>query len=175
MGVESVPARPSKAPALLLGAALLVLTTTLPYLTLINAFLFAGIIAAGSVAAWYYIMHNQIRLESGEAFVLGAMSGFAGGALSVLAAYLLEKWFGYIPGLESLQLLVAWASRLAPEEAPNFQQMLAIVTEPKEIALTDLLMSMLLTGMFYAPFSGLGGRLTVFVLKRQARKSAGGK
>jgi hypothetical protein len=170
MGAESVPARPSKAPALLLGVALLVLTTTLPYLTLINAFLFAGIIASGVVAAWYYIMRNQIRIEYGEAFVLGALSGFAGGALSVLAAYLLEKWFGYIPGLESLQLLVAWATSLDPADAGTFHQMLAIVTEPKEISLSDLLTSMLLTGMFYAPFAGLGGRLTVFVLKRQARK-----
>lgn len=170
MVVETVPGRPSKVSALLGGAVLLVLTTTLPYLTLINAFLFAGIIIAGAVAAWYYIMRNQIRLESGEAFVLGAMSGFVGGALSVLVAYLLEKWFGYIPGLESLRLLVAWATSLAPEDAETFQQMLAMVTAPKDIALSDLLVSMILTGMFYAPFSGLGGRVTVFFLKRQARK-----
>jgi hypothetical protein len=172
MGVETVPGRPSKVPALLAGALLLVLTTTIPYLTLINAFLFAGIIIAGSAAAWYYIMHHQIRIEYGEAFVLGAMSGFVGGALSVLAGYLLEKWFGYLPGLESLQLLVQWASRMAPEEADTFRQMLAVVTEPKEISLTDLLTSMLLTGMFYAPFSGLGARMTVFFLRKQARKKA---
>ncbi|UWX57267.1 hypothetical protein NY406_08610 [Chlorobaculum sp. MV4-Y] len=172
MVVETVPGRPSKAPALLLGTAVLVLTTTLPYLTLINAFLFAGIIIAGAVAAWYYIMRNQIRLESGEAFVLGAMSGFIGGALSVLVAYLLEKWFSYIPGLESLRLLVAWATSMAPEDAETFQQMLAMVTAPKDIALSDLLVSMILTGMFYAPFSGIGSRLTVFVLKRQARKKS---
>ena len=90
MGAETVPGRPSKVTALLLGAAVLVLTTTLPYLTLINALFFAGIIASGSAAAWYYIMHHQIRLESGEAFVLGAMSGLVGGVLSVLVAYLLE-------------------------------------------------------------------------------------
>ncbi|MGC8774570.1 MAG: hypothetical protein ACP5R6_04825 [Chlorobaculum sp.] len=170
MVVETVPGRPSKVSALLGGAVLLVLTTTLPYLTLINAFLFAGIIIAGAVAAWYYIMRNQIRLEPGEAFVLGAMSGFIGGALSVLVAYLLERWFGYIPGLESLRLLVAWATSLAPEDAETFRQMLAMVTAPKDIALSDLLVSMILTGMFYAPFSGLGGRVTVFFLKRQARK-----
>lgn len=172
MGVETAPGRPSKVPALLAGAVLLVLTTTLPYLTLINAVLFAGIIASGSAAAWYYIMHYQIRLEHGEAFVLGAMSGLVGGALSVLAAYLLERWFGYIPGLESLRLLVAWATSLAPEDAETFQQMLAMVTAPKDISLSDLLVSMLLTGMFYAPFSGLGSRLTVFVLKRRARKKS---
>ncbi|NTW55218.1 MAG: hypothetical protein HGB15_10810 [Chlorobaculum sp.] len=171
MGVETVPGRPSKTPALIVGAAVLVLTTTLPYLTLINAFFFAGIVIAGAGAAWYYIMNNQIRIEYGEAFVLGAMSGLFGGALSVLFAYLLEKWFGYIAGLESLRILVAWASQLAPEEAETFQQMLAMATAAKDISLSDLLLNMLLIGMFYAPLSGLGGRLTVFVLKRQARKS----
>jgi len=171
MGVETVPGRPSKVPALMAGAILLVLTTTIPYLTLINAFLFAGIIIAGSAAAWYYIMRHQIRIEYGEAFVLGAMSGFVGGALSVLAGYLLEKWFGYLPGLESLQLLVEWGSRIAPEESDTFRQMLALVTAAKDISLSDLLVSMLFTGLFYAPFSGLGARLTVFFLKRQARKS----
>jgi hypothetical protein len=169
MGADSIPGQPSKVPALVGGAIVLLLTTTVPYLTLINAFFFAGIIISGSVAAWYYIMHNQIRLGYGEAFVLGAMSGFAGGALSVLAGYILETWFGYLPGLESLRLLVDWAIRMAPEETATFQQMLAMVTEPKNIALSDLLVSMLLTGMFYAPLSGLGARVTVFVLKRQAR------
>jgi hypothetical protein len=174
MGVESVPGRPSKAPALLAGSILLVLTTTIPYLTLINAFLFAGIIMSGAAASWYYIMRHQVRIEYGESFVLGAMSGFIGGAFSVLAGYLLEKWFGYLPGLESLQLLVEWASRMAsPEDADTFHQMLALVTAQKDISLSDLLMSMLFTGLFYAPFSGLGARLTVFFLKRQARKATG--
>jgi hypothetical protein len=171
MGVETVPGRPSKVPALLAGAILLAMTTTIPYLTLINAFLFAGIIIAGSAAAWYYIMHHQVRIEYGEAFALGAMSGFVGGALSVLAGYLLERWFGYLPGLESLQLLVEWGSRMAPEEADTFRQMLALVTAAKDISLADLLVNMLFTGLFYAPFSGLGARLTVFFLKRQARKA----
>ncbi|NTU54612.1 MAG: hypothetical protein HGA97_13185, partial [Chlorobiaceae bacterium] len=171
MGEEIVPGRPSKTPALAVGAVLLVMTTTLPYLTLINAVLFAGIITSGSMAVLFYILSNQIRITYSESFVLGAMSGFVGGIASVLAGYVLEKWFGYLPGLESLQLLVEWGSRMVPEEAETFQQMLAVVTAQKEISLTDLLLSMIFSGMFYAPFAGLGGRLTVFFLKRQARKS----
>ncbi|MBN1927939.1 MAG: hypothetical protein JW764_00125 [Chlorobiaceae bacterium] len=170
MGTDLIPARPSKRTAIALGAAVLLLTTTVPYLTLINAMLFAGIISAGSVAAWFYIMRHQVRLSYPEAFVLGGLSGFAGGALSVLAGFLLESWFGYVPGLESLRLLVDWASSMDPRDAENFRQMLAMVSEPKEISLVDLIISMLFTGILYAPLSGLGGRLTVFVLKRKARK-----
>jgi hypothetical protein len=171
MDIDTLPGRPSKTPAVMLGALVLVMTTTLPYVMLINAAFFAGIIAAGSVAAFFYIMRNQIRIAYGESFALGAMSGFVGGVLSVLAGYLLEKWYGYIPGLETLQLLVNWGVRMVPEEADTFRQMLAVVSAPRDISLSDLLVSMLFTGMFYAPFSGLGGRLTVFLLKRQARQA----
>lgn len=173
MGIDVVPARPSKTTAIALGAALLLLTTTVPYLALINAFLFAGIILSGSAAAWFYIMRHQVRLSYSESFVLGGISGFFGGALSVLAGFLLESWFGYVPGLESLKLLVDWATRMDAGDAETFRQMLALVSAPKEISLTDLIISMLFTGIFYAPFSGLGGRLTVFVLKRKAKKSSG--
>lgn len=172
MGAEIIPGRPSKVPALMAGALVLVLTTTLPYFTLLNAFFFAGIIISGAVAAYFYIMRHQIRISYGEAFLLGVMSGFVGGALSILAGYVLERWFYYLPGLESLQLLVEWATRLAPEESGTFQQMLTMATASKDISLSDLLLSMLFTGMFYAPIAGLGSRLTVFFLKRQARKEA---
>ena len=173
MGIDVVPARPSKVTAIALGAVFLLLTTTLPYLALINAFLFAGIIISGTLATWFYIMRHQVRLSYSESFVLSGISGFFGGALSVLFGFLLESWFGYVPGLESLKLLVNWASSMAPQDAETFRQMLALVSAPKEISLTDLLISMLFTGMFYAPFSGLGGRLAVFVLKRRAKKSGG--
>jgi hypothetical protein len=172
MGADIIPAKPGKAPELITGAALLVLTTTVPYLTLVNAFLFSGIVFSGAVASYIYIIRHQIRLSYSEAFVLGAMSGFIGGALSVLAGFLLEKLFGYRPGVESIRLLVEWGSRVAPEEAATFRQMLATVTAPIEISLTDLVVSMLFTAMFYAPFSGLGGRLTVLILKRQAQRGA---
>lgn len=172
MGIDVVPARPSKATAIALGAALLLLTITVPYLALINAFLFAGIILSGSAAAWYYIMRHQVRLSYGESFVLGGLAGFVGGVLSVLAGFTLESLFGYVPGLESLKLLVDWASSMAPQDAEKFRQMLALVSAPKEISLADLVISALFTGIFYGPISGLGGRLTVFVLKRRARKKS---
>ncbi|HWQ25184.1 MAG TPA: hypothetical protein VN367_00250 [Chlorobaculum sp.] len=172
MGAEIIPAKPGKAPELIAGAVILILTTIVPYLTLVNAFLFSGIVFSGAVAAYIYIIRHQVRLSYGEAFVFGAMSGFIGGVLSVLVAYLLERVTGYRPGLESVRLLVEWGSRVAPEEAATFRQMLAVVTAPVEVSLTDLLVSMLITGIFYAPFSGLGARLTVLVLKRQARRAS---
>jgi len=171
MGIDVIPARPSKITSIVLGAALLLLMNTVPYLALINAFLFAGIILSGAVAAWFYIMRHQVRLGYAEAFVLGGVSGFFGGALSVLAGFLLETWFGYVPGLESLRLLANWAISMDSGNAETFRQMLALVSAPKDLSLVDLMISMLFTGIFYAPFSGIGGRLTVFILKRKAKKS----
>jgi hypothetical protein len=162
---------PSWNTAVLIGSVLLLLSTTVPYLTIVNAFLFAGIIFSGAFAVYYYIMHNQVRLSYGQAFAMGAFSGLAGGALSVVAGYILITAFGYRPGLESLRLLADWGSRVSPEDAGTFRKLLDMVSEPVELSVTDLIVSVLFTGMFYAPFAGLGGRLTVFILKRQARRS----
>jgi hypothetical protein len=156
----------------LIGSVLIVLTTTLPYITLINAFLFAGIVFGGAVAVYYYIIRNQVRLSYGAAFVLGALSGIGGGMLSVFVSYLLLEFFDYRPGLESLKLLADWGSSVAPEQSGTFKQLMQRVMEPVEITVADLLVSMVFSGLFYAPLAGLGGRLAVFLLKRQARKSA---
>ncbi|MCE1273444.1 MAG: hypothetical protein HGB01_05200 [Chlorobiaceae bacterium] len=170
MGVNTIVPYPGKGVAVLLGALLIVLSTTLPYLTLVNAFLFSGIIFSGGAAAWFYIIRHQVRLTYGQAFVLGAMCGLAGGVLSVGVEYFLLKVFGYRPGLESLRLLVEWGTRMAPEEAPTFRQLMDMVTAPVEITVTDLVVSMLLTGAIYAPFAGVGARIAVLILKWQARR-----
>ncbi len=161
---------PEKRSAVLLGSVLLVLTTTVPYLNLVNALLFSGIIFSGGAAAWFYIIRHQVPLRSGQAFMLGALVGLVGGVLSVGVEYLLLKVFGYRPGLESLRLLVDWGSSMSPGDAATFRQLLAMVTAPVEITVMDLVVSMLLTGAIYAPFAGVGGRISVLILKWQARR-----
>ncbi len=170
MGSGMIERRPGLLPEVLLGAVLIVLSTTLPYLNLLNALLFSGIIFSGGVAAWTYIVRHQIPLSSRQAFVIGSFAGLAGGVVSVGVEYLLLKLFGYRPGLESLRLLVDWAIRMAPEEAPSFRQLLAMVTAPVEIGVMDLVVSMLLTGAVYAPFAGVGGRIAVLVLQWHAKR-----
>ena len=170
MATGTFERHPGMLPEVLLGAVLIVLTTTVPYLNLVNALLFSGIIFSGGVAAWYYIIRHQIPLSYRQAFVIGSLCGLAGGVLSVGVEYFLLKVFGYRPGLESLRLLIDWATRMAPEEAPTFRQLLAMVTAPVEISVADLVVSMLLTGAIYAPFAGVGARLAVLILKWQARR-----
>jgi hypothetical protein len=170
MAGENFVPYPEKRSAVLLGSVLLVLTTTVPYLNLVNALLFSGIIFSGGAAVWFYIIRHQVPLRSGQAFMLGALVGLAGGILSVGIEYFLLKVFGYRPGLESLRLLVDWGSSMSPADAPTFRQLLAMVTAPVEITVMDLVVSMLLTGAVYAPFAGVGGRISVLVLKWQARR-----
>lgn len=170
MKSETMVTYPGKGPAVLIGALLIVLSTTVPYLTLVNAFLFSGIIFSGAAAAWYYIIHHQVRLSYAQAFVIGAMSGFFGGVLSVGVEYFLLEVFAYRPGLESVRLLVDWGTRMAPEESATFRQLLALITAPVKITVMDLVVSMLLTGAIYAPFAGVGARITVLVLKWQAKR-----
>jgi MFS family permease len=158
--------------SVLIGAALITLTATVPYLTLINAFLFAGIIAGGAFGVYYHIIRHQVRMNYSEAFVLGALCGIGGGIFSDLLSYLLLQFFNYRPGIESLQLLAAWGNSVAPEQGATFKELLKLATEPVQLSPIDLVVSMLVTGFIYAPFAGIGGRLTVFFLKRQARRSS---
>jgi hypothetical protein len=94
--------------AVLLGAAIILLTTTVPYLTLLNILLPVGIFVAGAVALHQAIMRFQVRLPYSEAFVLGCITGLAGGILSVVVSFLLIQFLNYTPGMESFLLLIDW-------------------------------------------------------------------
>ena len=54
--VQSLLPVEGKLNAVFLGAAIIVLTTTVPYLTLVNVFLFVGIFLAGVIALHHTIM-----------------------------------------------------------------------------------------------------------------------
>ena len=162
--------------AVLLGAALILLTTTVPYLTLLNVFLFAGIFLAGVVALHQTIMRFQVTLTFREAFVLGCMAGFAGGVVSEVITFFLMTFLHYRPGTESLALIVDWALEMAKKQPELQGQVQALVAAeklalaPVTLTFTELLMNMAFSGIFYAPIAGLGGSYAVRRLKRQASR-----
>ena len=162
--------------AVLLGTAMILLTTTVPYLTLLNVFLFAGIFLAGVVALHQTIMRFQVTLTFREAFVLGCMAGFVGGVVSEVVTFFLMTSLHYRPGTESLALIVDWALDMARKQPELQEQVQALVAAekmalaPVTLTFTELLMNMAFSGIFYAPISGLGGAYAVRRLKRQAAR-----
>ena len=62
MAIENLPLK-GKLYSVVLGAAIIVLTTTIPYLTLLNVFLFAGIFLAGTVALHQTIMRFLVLIH----------------------------------------------------------------------------------------------------------------
>ncbi len=162
--------------ALVVGALIIIITTTVPYLTLLNVFLFAGIFLAGAVSLHQTILRFQVKLTFREAFMLGAMAGFAGGALSEVITYFLMTLLHYRPGTESLSLIVDLVLEMAKDQPELAEQAQALVTaeklalEPLSLSFKDVLISMLFSGSFYAPIAGLGGAWAVRRLKRQAAK-----
>ncbi len=162
--------------AVLLGTAMILLTTTVPYLTLLNVFLFAGIFLAGVVALHQTIMRFQVTLTFREAFVLGCMAGFAGGVVSEGITFLLMELFHYRPGTESLSLVIDWALEMAkgrPELQEQVQALVAaekLALAPVSLSFVEILMNMAFSGVFYAPIAGIGGAYAVRRLKRQAAR-----
>lgn len=160
----------------LVGAAVIILTTTVPYLTMVNVFLFAGIFLAGTVALNQTILRFQVRLSYREAFFLGCGAGLVGGVLSEGVTFILMELFNYRPGTESLALVVDWVTDMAKGRPELQQQVQALVAAeklalaPVSLSVTDILMNMLFSGAFYAPITGLGGAFAVLRLKRRARR-----
>jgi hypothetical protein len=162
--------------AVLLGAVIIILTTTVPYLTMVNVFLFAGIFLAGAVSLHQTILRFQVRLSYRDAFILGCVAGLAGGVLSEGITFVLMEFFKYRPGTESLALVVDWVTEMAKGKPELQEQVKALVMAeklalaPVSLSFTDILMNMLFSGAFYAPIAGLGGAFAVLRLKRRARR-----
>ena len=156
--------------ALAIGGLLILLTTTFPYLTLINALFFAGILFSGAVAAYYYIVQCQVRLSMSEAFVFASLAGIVGSVLSVTAGHILITIFNYRPGIEGLLLLSEWMKGLSPEQDAFLNQLQEMLHAPVEMTFMDYLLSLGITIFIYTPIAGLGGVIVVWRLKRQAGK-----
>lgn len=162
--------------AVLVGAAVVVLTTTVPYLTLLNVFLFAGIFLAGTIALTSAILRYQVPLSYNEAFFTGLLAGLLGGVLAEGVAWLLIAFAGYRPGTESLSLVVDWVVQMA-EGNPELQGQVAALLEAERLALAPvtptlpgILASMAFSSAFYGPLAGLGALYAVFRLKRKASR-----
>jgi len=160
------------------GAVLVLLSTTVPYLTLLNAFFMAGIFMAGMFSIYFAVMHYQIRLSYSDAFLFASLGGIAGGLISEIAGYLLMEYAGYRPGAESLMLLVGWVHQLADGNPELVELVRELDREAESIArispdinLKDLLVWIVVSAGLYAPVTGLGGIFMVFRLKRQAVKA----
>ncbi|KZK73493.1 MAG: hypothetical protein A3K90_01825 [Pelodictyon luteolum] len=162
--------------AVMLTASIVVLTTTVPYLTLVNVFLFAGIFIAGSVALNRSILRFQVRLPYNEAFILAFFGGAVGGILSEAVSWVLMETLSYRPGTESLSLVISWVLEMARDRPELNQQVQALLEAeklalaPLTLSLTDILQSMLFSAAFYAPIAGFGGMWAVFRLKRKAAR-----
>jgi len=153
MAIEKVNQSPlpfkGKLYTVVLGSAIILLSTTVPYLTLFNVFLFAGIFLAGTVALHHTIMRFQVRLTYNQAFALGCLAGLVGGVVSEGVTYVLMELFNYRPGTESLALVIDWALEMSKGRPEIQQQVQALVAAEKQalapvkLSFVDILMNML--------------------------------
>lgn len=176
--VQSALPAEGKLHAVLIGAALILLTTTVPYLTILNIFLFSGIFLAGAVALHYTILRFQVRLPYSEAYLTGCIAGLVGGALSELVAFFFMELFQYRPGAESFSLVIGWMVEMAegkPALKEQVQQLLEaekVLLAPVKLSFAELLVNMGVSGVMYGLMAGIGGIFTVFRLKRMAARES---
>lgn len=158
--------------AVAIAAAVIVLTTLVPYLMLVNV-LFLGIFLAGLLSVYYAVIAFQVRLSYNEAFFLGGSGGFVGGVVSELGSYLLIELAGYRPGTETVLLLREWFLSMSggdPELKEYVTREFAAQLAPVKPTLLGLFLGTVELAMICSAVAGLGGMLIVFILKRQASR-----
>lgn len=170
MGNAAPARRPSRIPEILLGAILIVLTTFVPYLNLVNVLPFAGLFLSGAVATWAYIIRHQVPLSHREAFSLGARTGIAGSAGVLAVVYVMLERVREL-SLEGFQKMLSDLGGSLPPNTPElYQQILLVINAPAGIKAVSFLLSLIVLALLFGPLAGLGGRFTVWVLKRQAMR-----
>ncbi len=162
--------------AVLLGSIIIILTTTVPYLTILNIILPVGVFLSGAIALHHTIMRFQVRLPYSEAFLVGGIAGLVGGVVSVSISFLLVQLFHYTTGVESFLLVINWMLEMGKGK-PELQEQMRTLVEVKKLVLdpvrlnfTDLLMNLAIFSVFYAVIAALGGAYAVRRLKRQAAR-----
>lgn len=153
-----------------IGALLILATTTVPFLLLINIIPFAGIIISGAVAAWYYIIMCQVRLSPSEAFVFSGITGITGSVLSATAQFVLVELFDFYPGKETAVALLEHSRTGSPENDSVIDQMLETLDAPLEMSISAFIAAVVVRTIFFAPAAGLGGVMTVWWLKNRAKR-----
>ncbi|MBC8524545.1 MAG: hypothetical protein ISR54_00925 [Chlorobium phaeobacteroides] len=153
------------------GALVIVVTTTVPLLTIVNMFFFAGILSAGALSAYYYIITCQQKLSLPEAFTFSGYAGVLGSILSVTAGYILITVFDYRPGTEEFLYISDQLKGVSPEQDTRISQFQEMLRAPLEMSFVDYLLSLVITIVIYAPVAGLGGVIVVWILKRQAARA----
>ena len=106
---------PSKTNAILLGAALVAVTST-SYLNIVNVLCCAGVIGGGVFAVYRYTSDNRLTISGGEGAKIGFLAGLAGAVIALLLNFALRS-IGIRDDLAMSNMMLArFADQMQPEQ-----------------------------------------------------------
>ncbi|MDW8467496.1 MAG: hypothetical protein RML35_15465 [Chloroherpetonaceae bacterium] len=147
--------QPDNFTAVMWGAAVVVITSLVPYLSLIN-FCCLGVMIGGAVATFQYTSAYQLTLKGGEGFKLGALAGLVGGVAYYALFLLLQTLFDYQLGAEEWRQLLL--SLFGSDPAAREQIEEALRTQQQEgLTVLNVIIGLGLTLILYPLAGGIGG------------------
>ena len=82
--------KPDKTNAILIGAALVAVTST-SYLSIVNVLCCAGVIGGGVLAVFRYTTDNRLTITGGEGAKLGFMAALIGAVIALVLTFVLRS------------------------------------------------------------------------------------
>lgn len=158
------PEKPDNFKAVMWGAAVVLITAIVPYLSLIN-FCCLGIMLGGGVAVLQYTSEYRLMLKGGDGFKLGALAGLVGGVAYYALFLLVQTLFDYQLGAEETQQLMISLFGKNPEAR---EQIEAAFRKQREEGLTVLsvVTGLVTTLILYPLAGGIGGTIGAALFQR---------
>lgn len=153
--------KPDKLQPALFGGLTIAIISTVPGLSFLNCFCCAGVMLGGYVAVYFYNKKlsevESLKLESGDAVVLGLMSGAFGAIIGTLFSSLIGMNMQ-----QQLQKMMDYSDQLPPEmedaliQLSQYQEGFALV-----------IFSFFLSLIIYSIFAIIGALIGVSILNKK--------
>jgi len=147
--------------SIVLGAAVIMVISLVPYLSLLNSLCCLGIMLGGMTSVYHYTSSYQLSLISGEGFKLGSLAGILGGLATLVISYTAQIVFGYQPGGELLDLMRDFQMEMAQGDPDMIAELESVYKKAKEVEISvpEMIFGTILTVTINAIFSGIGGAI----------------
>jgi hypothetical protein len=151
--------------ALLWGAGVIVVTSLLPYVGILNNLCCLGVIVGGLVTAYQYINQYQLTIRGGEGFKLGALAGLLGGMGYFIIFTAVQMLLDYQINIEETKNLLIALFGSDPQAREQIEESFR-KQKLEGVTISNILIGLISTLIIYPIAGGIGGAIGAAVFRK---------
>jgi len=151
--------------ALLWGAGVIVVTSLLPYVGILNNLCCLGVIVGGLVTAYQYINQYQLTIRGGEGFKLGALAGLLGGMGYFIIFTAVQMLLDYQINIEETKNLLIALFGSDPQAREQIEESFR-KQKLEGVTISNILIGLISTLIIYPIAGGIGGAIGAAIFRK---------